>query len=41
MDLNSDDLYDDRLEEYKSSIPGEIEKKSSHSFQMRPEFNER
>ncbi|KDR18945.1 tctex1 domain-containing protein 2-like isoform X2 [Zootermopsis nevadensis] len=42
MDLNCDDVYDDRLEEYKGSIPGETEKKSSsHSFQMMPEFNER
>lgn len=45
MDLNSDDLHDDRLEEFKEyegSKPGEANKKSSaHSFQMRPNFNER
>jgi hypothetical protein len=45
MDLNSDDLQDDRHEEfkeYKGSIPGDADKKSStHSFQMRPRFNER
>jgi hypothetical protein len=45
MDLKSDDVCDGRreeFEEYKSSIPGEADKKSStHSFQMRPEFDER
>jgi hypothetical protein len=45
MDLNSDDLQDDRLEEfdeYKGSLPAEADKKSStHSFQIRPRFNER
>jgi hypothetical protein len=45
MDLNCDDLHDDRLEElkeYKGSVPGEADKKSSTcSFQMRPKFDER
>jgi hypothetical protein len=45
MDLNSDDLHDDRPEEfkeYKGSVPGEADKKlSTHSFQMRPKFHER
>jgi hypothetical protein len=45
MDVNSNALQDDRLEElkeYGSSLPGEADKKSStHSFQMRPRFNER
>jgi hypothetical protein len=44
MDLNCDDLRDDRLEEFKEckgSVPGEVDKKSTHSFQMRPKFQER
>lgn len=44
MDLNCDDLHDDRLEEFKEckgSVPREVDKKSTHSFQMRPKFQER
>jgi hypothetical protein len=45
MDLNCGDLHDDRLEEskeYKGSVTGEADKKSStHSFQMRPKFHDR
>jgi hypothetical protein len=44
MDVKSDDPYDGQLEvseAHKISIPGEDEKNSSHSFQIRPEFNER
>lgn len=44
MDVKSDDPRDVRLEEsetHKISIPGEDEKNSSHSFQIRPEFDER
>jgi hypothetical protein len=44
MDVKPVDLHDGRLEEseaHKISIPGEVEKNSSHSFQIRPEFDER
>ena len=44
MDVKSDDPCDGQLEEsetHKISIPGEDEKNSSHSFQIRPEFDER
>lgn len=44
MDVKPDDPHDGRLEEseaHKISIPGEDEKNSSHSFQIRPEFDER
>lgn len=43
--MKSDDPYNGRHEESearKISIPGEDDKKSSaHSFQIRPEFDER
>jgi len=44
MDVKSDDPYDGQLEESeapKISVPVEDEKNSSHSFQIRPEFDER
>jgi hypothetical protein len=44
MNVKSDDPYDGRHEEseaHKISIPGEDEKNTSHSFQIRPEFDER
>jgi hypothetical protein len=44
MNVKSDDPHDGQLEEseaHKISIPGEDEKNASHSFQIRPEFDER
>jgi hypothetical protein len=45
MDVKSDDPYKGQLEESeacKISVPGEDDKKSSaHSFQIRPEFEDR